>query len=90
MAIKTWELKVYYGNVNPLYVRRSKVYTWRTMLFEHGFTIDMPLIENMVEHKDSTIRWVVSHPTNEYALEELLLVYGDKLLPVTVKEIENV
>lgn len=82
--MKTWEIRVYYGNENPFYVKMNKIDKWRNILREKGF------VNKEVSQFNQTIRWLVTHPTNEYALEELILLHGDELLPATTKEIENV
>jgi hypothetical protein len=84
MAMKTWTIDLYYG-IHPLIVAKRKVQVWRDLLSENGFTIKSFGAD---PHK-FRITWNVTHHTNEYALEQFLFQYGDTLLPVKCKEIEN-
>ncbi len=83
--MKTWAIEVYYGNTNPFYVKRNKVDRWRNILRDTGFVTK----EVTVTQADETVRWVVTHSTNENALEEMMLMQGDILPPAKIMEIEN-
>lgn len=84
MVMKTWVIEVYYGNTNPYYVKKNKIDRWRNILRDTGF------VTKEVTQADETVRWVVTHPTNENALEEMMLMQGDILPPAKIREMENV
>lgn len=88
MAMKSWNIDLYYG-IHPLIVAKRRVYELKELLIESGFTIKLLSFSGTDPHPQHRVIWNVTHYTNEYALEELLLKHGDTLLPAKYTEIEN-